>query len=280
MLGIGGRFVGAKGMVAVPNLSGLSRAQAQTAITNAGLVFFEESLPVDTTNQSLDGIVSGQSVAAGILIDYDSLVSYSYQRYVAPPPSGPVLISTERITSFAYGTTCECNIFTYTCTPYEQVQVSYRYTYSNGNVVVSRAPGEDGPLVYSPNDRTYAYNSPICGYVPPPVVVPPVVVCVPVQNLYSEWTGSCINNQQIYAYRTINSCTGQISDVISISQACCSNPGSTLVTSWTGSCIGCYRLTAERYRDNCTGVETIERGSVYCCSGGPSGGGAGGQIAL
>lgn len=83
MLGIGGRFVGAKGMVAMPNLANLSPAAANTAILSAGLRAGVVSV-VDSTVQSDNDKTFIQSVAAGTLVDLESIINYSYYRYVAP----------------------------------------------------------------------------------------------------------------------------------------------------------------------------------------------------
>lgn len=261
MLGIGGKFAGAKGMVAVPSLSGLSRSAAQTAITGAGLLFFEDPTPVDTTNSALDGKVTGQSFSPGTLVDYETIISYSYNRYVAPPPSGPTLIpgSPTRIENWVAGTSSQCSGYTKVITPTEQLQISYLYEYTDGNSNTVRAPGEDGQVIYITDDKLYQYNSPDCGYVAPPA-------CVPETEFVSDWLGACINNYQTYAVRYRDTCTGE-ETVTSTSIYCC-NSTTITVSSWTGSCISCYRQTAVRYRDSCTGYEWVERGSEYCCSGG------------
>jgi hypothetical protein len=83
MLGIGGRFVGAKGMVAMPNLANLSPSASNSAILAAGLRPGTVSV-VDTSTQSDNDKTFLQSVSAGTLVDLESLINYSYYRYVAP----------------------------------------------------------------------------------------------------------------------------------------------------------------------------------------------------
>jgi hypothetical protein len=83
MLGIGGRFVGAKGMVAMPNLANLSPSASNSAILAAGLRPGTVSV-VDTSTQSNNDKTFLQSVSAGTLVDLESLINYSYYRYVAP----------------------------------------------------------------------------------------------------------------------------------------------------------------------------------------------------
>lgn len=261
MLGIGGKFAGAKGMVAVPNISGLSRSAAQAAITNAGLKFLEAVSPVDTTNSSLDGQVSSQSFAAGTLIDYETTVSYSYYRYVAPPPSGPSLVSTQRLTNTVSGSDCYCSGYTRICTPYVVTEVSYRYNYSDGTSTTVRAPSED-VKVSDTNDKVYEYDSAACGYVAP--------ACTPVYSAGSPWYGECVNGYQIVATRYTDVACGTGSYVESYYESCCVSTA-IFVSSWKGSCINCSRQTAVRYRDSCTGEEWVESGSESCCSGGGGG---------
>lgn len=268
MLGIGGKFAGAKGMVAVPNLSGLSRSAAQTAITNSGLRFLEDATPVDTSNSSLDGKVAGQSLPAGALIDYESVVSYSYNRYVAPPPSGPTLVDTKRLTPTVAGTSSQCNGTTKIITPTEQIQVSYQYFYSDGNSTTVRAPAEDGPIVYIADDKLYQYNSTDCGYVPP-------ALCNSVyQDQPTSW-GECVNGVQNGTIVSLDTTCDGAPIIRSTSRSCCVSE-QIFVSYWSGSCINCYKLTATRYRDSCTGQETVYNGTQYCCSGG----GGGAQVAL
>lgn len=83
MLGIGGRFAGARGMVVMPNLANLSPSAATSAIISAGLRARNASSS-DTSSSGDNDKVFGQSVAAGTLVDYDTEIDYSYYRYVAP----------------------------------------------------------------------------------------------------------------------------------------------------------------------------------------------------
>lgn len=268
MLGIGGRFVGAKGMVAVPNLSSLSRSAAQAAITNAGLSFIENSSPVDTTNSALGDKVSGQSVSPGTLVDYESSISYSYFRYVAPPPSGPVPVGPpERLQIWVSGSVSRCSGTTRVVTPTEQLQISYRTTFTDGTTQTVRAPQEDGPVTEITNDSTYQYNSTECGYVPP--------ACNPTYVDSAPVPGPCINGSQIMTITSRDVTCDNPPLSRSYTQSCCV-PEQIFVSYWQGSCINCYRLTATRYRDSCTGVETVYNNSQYCCSGG----GGGAQVAL
>jgi hypothetical protein len=83
MLSFVSRFGSFKGMVAVPNLSGLTKGQAISAIQAAGLTFKSNS-PVESSNSSLNDKVSSQEIPFGTLVDYESGISFSYYIYVAP----------------------------------------------------------------------------------------------------------------------------------------------------------------------------------------------------
>lgn len=83
MLGIGGRFAGAKGMATMPNLSGLTPPQAEAAIIAAGLVIGSKTSS-STSDSGQDNKVNSQSVSAGILVDYETSINYNYLYYVAP----------------------------------------------------------------------------------------------------------------------------------------------------------------------------------------------------
>lgn len=85
MLGVGGRFASAKGMVRVPNLSNLSRASAQSAIEAAGLVYggFADTVVADS---GLDDKIANQNILPNTLVDYETVISVTRYRYEPPPP--------------------------------------------------------------------------------------------------------------------------------------------------------------------------------------------------
>lgn len=88
-----GYYASSKGMVSVPNLSGLTRTNAITAIQNAGLVYVDGG-STNTGNQSLDDTVASQLPNAGELVDYGTNVSFIYYDFVPvtpffPPDFGP-----------------------------------------------------------------------------------------------------------------------------------------------------------------------------------------------
>lgn len=93
MLGIGGKFAASKGMVSVPNLVGLSSSSAQAALLSSGLIVGSVN-STSTSNSSINGQASSQTISAGTLVDYETVVGFTVYSYVAPPPpSGPYIVS-------------------------------------------------------------------------------------------------------------------------------------------------------------------------------------------
>jgi len=86
MLGIIGRFGSSKGMVLVPNLSGLTTAAATSAILNAGLKFSGSSTST-TSSSSLGDKVFSQSIASGTLVEYETAISFGNYVYVPYVPA-------------------------------------------------------------------------------------------------------------------------------------------------------------------------------------------------
>lgn len=85
MLGIIARFGSSKGMVLVPNLSGLTTEQATSAIQNAGLKFGGSSTST-TSSSSLGDKVFSQSIAGGTLVEYETSISFGNYVYVPYVP--------------------------------------------------------------------------------------------------------------------------------------------------------------------------------------------------
>lgn len=74
-------FLSAKGMVAVPSVTGQSQSTAQTNLTNANLTF--STTTVQTNTLSNDGKVATQSIAAETLVDYGTEIILGIFSYVA-----------------------------------------------------------------------------------------------------------------------------------------------------------------------------------------------------
>lgn len=83
MLGIGGKFAGAKGMVQMPDLANLNPEQANALLTINGLKTRNQNSN-DTTDSGLNNKVFNQSITAGQLVDYETEIDFSYYIYVAP----------------------------------------------------------------------------------------------------------------------------------------------------------------------------------------------------
>lgn len=102
MLGNLGYYSG-KGMVLVPDLSGLSSSAAQSAITSAGLTVGSISSTSSGANSSNNGQVASSSPTAGTLVDYETSVSFVTYSY-SPPPEGPSWTDSSIVNSFTQGT--------------------------------------------------------------------------------------------------------------------------------------------------------------------------------
>lgn len=73
-----GIWASSKGMVRVPDLSGLNQAQSITSLQNSGLNYELISTPVSTSNISLNGLLESQYPTAGTLVGYESSVTIRF----------------------------------------------------------------------------------------------------------------------------------------------------------------------------------------------------------
>lgn len=73
--------------VNVPNLSGLTRAQAQTSLSSVGLSWTESA--TDTGNVGINLNIVDQGIPAGTAVLIGSQVPFTYYNYVAPPNFNP-----------------------------------------------------------------------------------------------------------------------------------------------------------------------------------------------
>ena len=73
--------------VNVPNLSGLTRAQAQTSLSSVGLSWTESA--TDTGNAGINLNIVDQGIPAGTAVLIGSQVPFTYYNYVAPPNFNP-----------------------------------------------------------------------------------------------------------------------------------------------------------------------------------------------
>jgi hypothetical protein len=83
-------FFASRGMTTVPDLSDLSRTAAESAISAAGLVV-GTTTSVSTSNSSLNNIIETQSIQSASVVDYDTVVNYTYYNYVSSPSPTPVV---------------------------------------------------------------------------------------------------------------------------------------------------------------------------------------------
>lgn len=81
-------FFASRGMTTVPDLSGLSKTAAEAAITAAGLVV-GTTTPTSTSNSSLDNIFNTQETPSGSVVDYDTVINFTYYTYVSSPAPSP-----------------------------------------------------------------------------------------------------------------------------------------------------------------------------------------------
>jgi hypothetical protein len=77
------RKVGVRKVI-VPNLSGLSRSQAKTALESVGLTWSETASNVENIN--IDQSIVNQGTSNGVTVNIGSSISFTYYNYVAPPP--------------------------------------------------------------------------------------------------------------------------------------------------------------------------------------------------
>jgi hypothetical protein len=123
MLGIGGKFSSSPGMVRVPDLSGKNLQQSVEILTNLKIPLSQ--LPAtETQNSNLGGLLESQSIEAGTLVDYGSIVIIRFFIYVAPPPPPPppppptpVVPAPEPVTLlYTVGGTCQNSSFSVSTT--------------------------------------------------------------------------------------------------------------------------------------------------------------------
>lgn len=84
MFGSLGYWASSKGMVAVPDLSGLTEAEASTALSNA-ILSYTKTANTQTSNSGLVGKVASQSVSAGSLTNYESVITISIYEFLCVP---------------------------------------------------------------------------------------------------------------------------------------------------------------------------------------------------
>lgn len=148
----------------MPNLSGLTVAQALSAIETSGLKFSGSSTET-TSDPSLSDKIKSQSPATNTLLEYDSPVSFIYNSYSAPQQIAPTVTYGD---CAVYG---GANITTsYACSNYGQNNIDTETTV----LPRRREVFFDGVFAYEQEcsesviTQTY-YNTVRCGYVAPSI---------------------------------------------------------------------------------------------------------------
>jgi hypothetical protein len=83
-------FFASKGMTTVPDLSGLTKTQAETAIAAAYLTV-GTATSVSTSTLALNNTIESQSIQSGSVVDYDTAINFGYYTYVSSPSPAPVV---------------------------------------------------------------------------------------------------------------------------------------------------------------------------------------------
>jgi|LauGreDrversion4_2_1035121.scaffolds.fasta_scaffold109640_2 hypothetical protein len=99
-----GYYASAKGMVLVPDLSGLSSSAAIALLESSGLNYSLGS-DVDTTNGSLDNLVAEQSPVSNTLVDYETVVQFRLYNLISVPPFFPSFPPSVTLTATSTGET-------------------------------------------------------------------------------------------------------------------------------------------------------------------------------
>jgi beta-lactam-binding protein with PASTA domain len=150
-----GYYASAKGMVLVPNLSGLSSSAAIAALSASGLEY-SLGTDVNTGTSSLDNLVAEQSPVADTLVDYSTVVAFRLYNYVSSPPPAPP-------TTY-YGTAC--------CNNYVTVQASSTSQSTVENSLYLQCLDE-GSSIRSSSISTSGFPSVSCTAPPAPPPPPP-----------------------------------------------------------------------------------------------------------
>lgn len=254
-------------MVSMPNLSGLSRDAAITAIQSAGLVFSSSTSVSSTSNN--DGKVVSQSITSGTLVDYESSITFGIGLYT--PVSGPVI-------TFITDTNPDGSLKVYevndgdpfcitTSSPYLQGQkrknVYYTYKYIDGVKDTSFAALESPTSDPVAPTITTAYST-ACGY-----VAPPAVTCTTATEEVTAWSSCSYGYREKYI-RDKTVCTdgtSSTSNLRLITEACCVTVSSS--TS-CGKCV-CSIKSCTTTRDILCGSTTrteTTTSDVACTSSG------------
>jgi hypothetical protein len=209
-------FIASRGMVAVPNLSGLTTVQAEAAIVSAGLSF-GGSTSSSTGDSALHNRIATQSVTAGQLLDYDREVSFVYYNYISSPP-----------VSYTY---------TYYCRTRTSSGLS-GITTSSTDVSGNTCGSSITSCVYARTD--------LGGDPGDPGSIPACPGCTAGCDNYINAWSPCVNGSQYKPRDCVNADCSTYVDTSSNTQSC--GCVSTTLTRFKDSC-----ASSLEYYDSCTG---------------------------
>lgn len=235
-----GLWASSKGMVKVPDLSGLTKTQAAAAIEAAHLVAVDGGSS-DTSNSALDNKIASQLPNPNDLVSYESSVSYISYHYVSTPGPGPgptAIIPT--ITNLAFtpnaertggtlswsGTNVDVYLFTGNSATYPSPYNYGAYTATWPGNLVNMSVGSTYSMEVTVRSSTGNQASASINYTMPEVETPPTGVYY--QFIYYD--GKCnyviydSTNTQIGSYST-NYCTSRgASPYAGVALPGCDNP--------------------------------------------------------
>lgn len=270
MLGSITIYGGSKGMVAMPNLSGLSRDSAIAAIQSAGLVFTSSS-NVDSTSGN-NGKVVSQSITAGVLLDYESPITIGVGLYTAPV--GPVITYVTDTNADGSLKVYEVNDGAAFCvttnSPYLESQkrkyVYLTYKYIDGVKDTTFAALESPTADPVAPTITTAYSA-NCGWSPPPAVT-----CGASYNVVVGAWSTCDG----YHERSVKDCqdctdgTTICGSTYKASAACCITVAGTTSVFGCSACRNATQTCTKTYDSLCGSTTTTHTDTNYVksCTGG------------
>ena len=184
-----GRVRGRGGVrkVTIPNLSGLTRTQAQSLLSSLGLSYIESTS--DTSDSNLTNYIQSQTVSSGSTVTIGSAIPFSYYTYVNPITYtyGPCEAYGSPISNLGNSTGCSGTFY--------QERTTYRYNtrkkiYANGvwdgSSYSTDGCGTTDVLVATSSNQIDG----LCGYSAPP---PACTISSYSGWSYSNitWSGSC-----------------------------------------------------------------------------------------
>jgi hypothetical protein len=188
------RFGSSKGMVAVPNFSGIASGAANSQITAAGLRVSAESRIRNTNVLAQNGVVLSQTPEAGTLVDYETEIVITSGNFIADT----VVVGDCQ----NYGTTtndpdyCSGSTYVYGSSRTKRKKIITTTTNVTGTITTS----DDFSCTDSVVSRGSTQINGQCGYVAPPVV------CVPTEYALTGW-GACVNGTQTRTmYKITSNC--------------------------------------------------------------------------